>query len=206
MKVTLRAFVCCLMLSIPAVGAAGTIVDTGTPIGGPNYSLSVGQYFGGEFTITDSYLITNVSGYFQTSSGTIWISLHDDGGNVPGLVIDHRKMPIGVFGDVDLAWHGSDFNFVLARGTYWVSFRPEVGTSGIMPGTAPNPMNEYAQGSLLLGVPTWHDFGADNRDFLGVGMRVSGEKIIASVDDSTSTWSLLIGGALLLTAAHKRWV
>ena len=203
-KLVLRVLVACLALSLPSQSTANTIVDTGTPVITSQWSFNTSQYFAGEFTITDAYLITGVEGYFSNqfspSLGSVDIAIHADGGNTPGAILFTASTPLAA--NAPLAWYGVSLNQVLASGTYWASFKPSSSTNGIMPGTAPNPMGEYAQAN---GAYAWQNLGANYFDYLDVGVRIYGDKVLASVPDSTSTLGLFIGVVLLGFVAQRLW-
>jgi hypothetical protein len=109
---------------------------------------------------------------------------------------------VGLGPDAPKAWYGvSDLNQILTPGTYWASFKPTSSAFfAVMPGDAPSPMSEYAQGS---GAYAWEDNGADFYDNLDVGVRINGDLVPASVPDSTPTLSLFVGVALLAFAAER---
>lgn len=151
------------------VASADLIVDTGTPVVGAAWSFQDWQYFGGEFTISDAYTITSVESFFLiVSGGDVDISIHADGGNVPGTELFSTTVQFSTTSDYE--WLGA---FGLAwdvdPGTYWLSFVPQAGVRGANPGYAPNPLDEYAQGSN----GGWTDNGPDFRDYLDIGYRIN---------------------------------
>ena len=181
-------------LSVASPSAANPIVDTGTPSGAPAWGFHFGQYFAGEFTIADVTVIQTIEGYFDNAyaynglAGTVEIAIHADGGDIPGAVLFMAETPpIAAFAPLD--WYGvSGLNQTLGPGTYWASFNPKSGlVRGTMPGTAPNPLSNYAN-NLAEVEHVWQD--SDN---LGIGLRINYE----TVPDSASTLSLFMGVALM---------
>jgi hypothetical protein len=197
----LRVFVICLTLSLPSLSAANTIVDTGpgttNPFGFGNVVFT--SAFAGKFTIIDSYVIQSIEGYFSNEysqvAGTVDISIHDDGGSVPGAVrFGATTAPLAALAPV--GWYGVfGLNQVLAPGTYWASFIPSMDTLGTMPGGVPVPLAGYA--ASTLGNP-WISAGPIN-----VGVRINGDRVTTTVPDSASTLSLLMCVALFGLAAQR---
>ena len=203
-KLILRVLATCLTLSLPSLSAANPIVDTGTPsvADGFNFPFNQTQYFAGEFTIVDSYVIQTIEGYFGNSlfgsASTVDIAIHADGGNTPGAIKFMASTPLAAL--APLGWYGvSGLNQILTPGTYWASFKPSSGISGTMPGVAPNPLSEYAFATST----GWVDQGPNINDHIGLGVRINGD--LVSVPDSTSTLSLLMGVALLGFVAQRLW-
>jgi hypothetical protein len=159
-----------LGLALPGPANAVSIVDTGTPTGVEQWGFAPWQYFAGEFTIDDPTKITRIEGYFSTAfgPGDVTFAIHADGGNVPGAPIHSTTSPFDE--NTPLGWHGvSGLGWALSAGTYWVSFRPSESLDGVMPGFAPNPLDEYAQAS---GDYEWLDLGANYFDNLDLGIRI----------------------------------
>ena len=164
----------------PAI--AGCLVNTGPSVGGTgtNYSFNSRQQFAGEFTVTKSSVITNIMGWFgigqNSPPGEVRISLHADGGNVPGATLYSQSFApdpnwisfhFGAEPDPNPKWQGiSDLNWTIQPGTYWASFAPDQNYSGLMPGQVEKPMDNYAvnQGS-----------GWKPLDAPGVGVQLSGD-------------------------------
>ena len=205
-KLTLRSLVVCLALSVPLPTAAGTIVDTGTPVLDPltNFSFRIGQYFGGQFTITDSYHLQTIEGYFSnhrtTDAGSVTIGVHSIGTfNSPDSTTLLYSAVVNMAGGAPLDWYGvSGSNFLLGPGTYWTSFIPSAEILGVMPGTAPFPLAEYAIGRNDF----WFSNVANQNDDLALGVRINAD-LAPSVPDATSTLNLLAGVVLLAIAAHR---
>jgi len=156
-----------------AVSAGATlIVDTGTPDGSPGWSFTAWQYFAAEIILNDTYNINSIEGYFSNLSGSaagdVTIGIHDDGGNTPGTLLNSATLTIDANAQLD--WYGVNaLNWTLTSGTYWVSFIPDSDVAGTMPGTAPSPLDEYAQGTINA---EWQDCGSDCRDYLDIGIRI----------------------------------
>jgi len=131
-----------------ALAQSAVLVDTGTSSEPGGYSFSNSQYFAGEFTLAQSQVIDSIAGYFSTRSGSVTISLYQDGGAVPGVATSFSSTLATTAGD--LAWNGvSGLNWSVGAGTYWVAFVPNFSVSGgeadaSMPGFSPNPLSSYA--------------------------------------------------------------
>jgi len=191
--------VTCLALSLPSQSSANPIVYTGEPSDNPGATFYSGQYFAGQFTITDSYLVLTVEGYFGnelgSASGTVDIAIHEGGDNLPGSVL--FTSTTSLVDEAPLGWYGlSGVGWTLAPGTYWASFLPSASINGSMPGGVASPMTKYAAG---VG-DTPYAFVATNYK---VGVLIDGR--LASVPDSTSTLSLFMGVALLGLIAQRLW-
>lgn len=166
----------------PALAAC--IVDTGPGLtgGGVNFSLDSRQYFAGEFTVAKNSTIDNIMGWLgigrSNSGGSVRVSLHSDGGDVPGAALFSKSFTpdpnyIAFFPenpDPNIRWQGvSDLNWSVTAGTYWASFVPDQNFSGFMPGGAPMPLDHYASNNGFGG---WQPNTSSN---LGLGIRVGGE-------------------------------
>jgi hypothetical protein len=186
--------------------AAGTIVDTGTPsdpfVAG---SFRIGQYFGGQFTITDSYHLQTIEGYFSNDSinnaaGSVTIGVHSIGPfNSPDPTTLLYSAVINMAAGAPLGWYGvTGSNYLLGPGTYWTSFIPSAEIRGIMPGTVPFPLAEYAMGSNDF----WYSNVPNQRDHFALGLRINAE-LAPSVPDATSTLHLLVAVALVGMVARR---
>ena len=178
-NIRIRTLVGCLVAAIVTDASAIYLVDTGTPApgpyptGGPYWVLYEKQYFAGRFTVSNQETITEAEGYMQAMlhTGSVAVSLHTDGGNVPGSIILTQSFLLQ--GDRPLGWYGlSNLNWTINPGVYWISFYPDSVFEGMMPGKAPNPMSSYA----IAGGNTpynWRDHGPHAYDYLAVGVRVT---------------------------------
>lgn len=159
-----------VVLFFSSVSQAALIVDTGSNATGTPWNFVFNQYFAGEFSITESYTLNSIEGFFSNDSGSlgdVTVSIHSDGGSIPGDVLNTGSVSMNAADP--LGWYGlSGLNWELASGTYWASFTPDDNVSGAFPGGAPNPLDEYAQGDF----GAWDDTGADSRDYLGIGIRI----------------------------------
>lgn len=139
----------CLAITVATSGhvQAAFIVNTGTPTENRVFSFGQGQYFAGEFAINNSYTLNTIEGYlsndFSLSSGTVDVSLHSDGGVIPGGILKTQTFSLGA--SARMNWYGvSNLGWTLSQGTYWVSFKPTSGIAGGMQSGAPNPLSGYA--------------------------------------------------------------
>ena len=72
-----------------AVNAA-YIVNTGSNPNGTGWTFASFQYSAGEFAVGSAQTINSVEGFYQTfipTPGNVTISLHSDGGNIPGATL-----------------------------------------------------------------------------------------------------------------------
>jgi hypothetical protein len=167
MKFKWRQIAAALVFGCVSVFAqSAVVVDTGTPSEPLGYALTNTQYFAGEFSLAQNLVLDSIEGYFGTKNGSVAISVHADGGDIPGSVLFFSTLATTAG---DTAWNGlSGLGWSLAAGTYWVSFAPNFVTTGnggdvSMPGFAPNPLAHYA---ISSGNNTWNSIGYD------VGVRI----------------------------------
>ena len=120
-----------------------TIVDTGAGLSN-NGGYTIGSYqsLAGQFTITESYTITDIYGWIGKDSnnpetGTFTIELVSGGGQIPdGSGIFSGDANYSVSGP---AWQGlTGIDWTIPAGTYWVEFGSRYVYSGYMP-RASNP-------------------------------------------------------------------
>ena len=205
----------CLILIAAILGIsavkADSIIDTGTPDGTGSANL-IGQYGGyiyerseaGQFTLSQGYTITAVSGFMANYAGyggtvdaVIYGSTLQDG-SVPVPDINN-KFWSGTFSadsPTTSSWLGiSGLDWNLGAGTYWLAFEPQGSTFyGWMPTVAPNPLANYTTG-INSGTSNYSTAGVP-----GVGIRIDG---VASVPEP-STYALFGIGTLLIVIAYRR--
>lgn len=148
--------------------------------------------------MNQSYVINSIEAYFSNSSstGSVDFAIHSDNGNVPGSILYTTSQ---TYGAQPLGWHGvTGLGWTLGPGTYWVSFKPDANINGSMPGTAPNPLDEYAQAGGDYG---WQDQGANFFDYLDIGVRIDATTLINVPEPATTA---LLGLGLIGFAAVRR--
>ena len=176
------AFLLALGLA-PGAARATLVVDTGTPNNavGAGWAFNSAHSFAGQFSLAGGLTINSIQGYFNTDVGSVTISLFsdaedDDGGFIPGAALKSTTFNTGVGA---LAWTGaSALNWAVGQGTYWVVFTSTYGAGSqvSMPGTAANPLANYA----LTQAGQWYnaaDFG------LAQGLRVNASAAAAAVPE-----------------------
>lgn len=180
---------------------AATIVDTGTP-SGASFGFNIAQYFAGEFTLSAQTNITSIETYFSIvasvpGGGTVTIQLLNDGGNVPGPTLLYSQS-FGVPDSAPLAWRGlSSLDWTVDAGTYWVAFVAS-GINAVMPGSAPNPMDQYAIWNPASG---W----LEPRILIDIGARISGDAVSeVPLPAALPLFATILAGGGLVAWRRKR--
>ena len=133
---------------------ASVIVDTGDPTT-PGWGLTKVQWLAGEFTTSQAYSITDISGWIREDGGTITLALYGDGSGVPGTWLHSGSFAVPYINGLTnspYGWHGlSGLDWDIPAGTYWAAFEvhAENTYSGGMGGFPPNP----------LAHDTWANYG-----------------------------------------------
>ena len=147
-----------LVLGMVTMAQGAIIVDTGEVPAGGEVALSYNnptQWLAGQFSITQSYTITDVQGYIRQTSwspGTLTLSIYGDGGIIPDtstvLFRGQFTVPHPGFYGYAHDWFGiSEMNLDLSAGNYWVAFEVRAGDTfdhGAMRYGAPEPLDAYA--------------------------------------------------------------
>ncbi|MFT3736137.1 MAG: hypothetical protein QM776_14135 [Rhodocyclaceae bacterium] len=180
--------------SVPA--SAEYVVNTGTPTLPGNWMFSASQYFAGEFDLGSAAVLNSIEGFFSTLPGSVVISIHADGGYVPGSVLYTADLATGTGNE---AWRGlSGLDWSLDAGEYWVSFKPTFTSSYTsFAGGAASPMLQYAQGK---GDYQWADEGEHSFDFLGASVRI--DATVSAVPEAST--ALMYGVGLLVLGGLAR--
>ena len=169
-----------LALMAPAAAAANTLVDTGTPTGATNYTLSPVQDLAAYFSIGSATTITGIQGYIQNfgGGGPITATLYSDGA-VP--VAANALFSVSFAGPGGEAWTGANgLNWAVGAGNFWLAFE-STGIFGMRDG-APSPVVGYAYS---------YDNGPWVRyDDFDLGIRVFGGAVVPE----PGTWALLVLG------------
>jgi hypothetical protein len=188
---------------------ASLIVDTGegsSVSGGTD--LYSDQWLAGQFSISDSYTISSMEGWFGTragTTGTVTAALYSDSGFLSGnenelfsqqfLLDAPSSMP------KNNTWDGVyDVNWSLGPGTYWLAFEVRSGdtANAFMPsGTsgAPNPLSNYA--FYYQGMPSWSALSSD----YAFGIRIDASPV-SPIPIPAAFW--LFGSGLLGLVAIAR--
>lgn len=190
------------LLASASPSQATVIADTGGNPAGTPWAFARWQYFAGEVTLAQGYTINSVEGYFANSSGsagTVTAQLFSDGGNVPGTLLFSQAFNLN--GVAPLDWYGATgLNWSVGAGSYWLAFAPDANVSGIWPGDAPSPLDEYAQASG----GAWQNVGPNAFDYLDVGVRISGTPNVAAAVPEPATWLMMLVGFGAIGAALRR--
>lgn len=201
-----KSFALVALLCLSTAAAASPIVDTGTPTGDDPWALNFFEYYAAKFTISDTSRVQSVEGYMRvTRIGLLDIAIHKDQPFAENVlyhsIVDFSET-------TPLGWYGlSGVDWLLAPGTYWVSFKPTPswvgpGVRAMMPGTAPSPLDAYLfsftrDSSRLITSPDYPYYMWDDIEVAALGVRLQG----VAVPDDTPTWCLLVL-ALLSLALH----
>lgn len=172
---------------------ASYIVDTGTPpYSNGGIALTANQSLAGQFTITETYIVESVEGWFGgnvdfTITAAIYSNTGDgsgsggsgfgDGGwpkeSLYSTTFMHDAPSAGVN-----AWDGAyGVSWTLDPGTYWLVFDIADGVTDTtyMPGDAPSPLAKYAYS--YPSTSGWTETGSAAK----LGMRISAVPIPAAI-------------------------
>ena len=168
-------------LLTPVAASAGTVVDTGTPVGGTTFVLDSNQNLAGYFSVGTATTITGFDGYINGvgGNGTVTATLYSDG-STPSA---GNALFSTVFAtDGSESWQGAaGLNWAVGPANYWLGF--STGDFMGMRNGAPNPLTGYA----VINSGQWFRF-----DNLDIGIRVfdgAGGAI-----PEPGTWALLVLG------------
>ncbi len=187
----------CLCLIFAFEAQATLIVDTGAAATDTSgVALGQIQSLAGQFTISNSYTVSAVEGWFGASyDGTLTAAIYSDvGTGIPDSELFSQQFLLDTpsssppLQNIMNDWDGAyGLNWSLSAGTYWLVFKAtSVDTGeGWMPGSAgtldgigaPNPLATYA---FLVASP----FGTGawkSHPGMGLGMRISAVPIPATV-------------------------
>lgn len=173
--------------------SASYIFDTGAgdPTAG-GFALSPEQSLAGQFTLTDSYIIDSVEGWFNRyipGSGnqaprTATAAIYTDDGAFPGTPIYHQQFTIDNPTNEANAWDGAyNINWALDPGTYWLVFEVREGdnitTNVSMPYVGfsnPDAFDKYAYNNIANA-----DWTVPGIVVEGWGMRINAVPIPAAI-------------------------
>lgn len=180
-----------------------TIVDTGNA-GAAGPITSLGHPFdqawlAAEFTTALAYEITSVEGWFEVydAGGPLQVSLYSDGGEIPGALLFSQ---ISLQSPGGLAWRGvSGLSWVIAPGTYWVSFEAPgaILNAGVPTNAATTPLANEATLNRFNGF-VWTEF-----DDLNMAIRIFGDDDPA-VAPEPSSFFLFATGLAGVTLYRRR--
>jgi hypothetical protein len=185
-KIVLFCAMSCLLL--PHAASAALIVDTGQPPGSGGAVLDPTQWLAGEFTLSQTYTVTDVLGWMhEWTAGDMTVAIYGDGGDVPDtsselysqtFYADHPTTG-------DDAWIGAEgVSWDLGPGTYWAAFEVRTGNTWFgMPMSAPSPLDYYAYTSGGI----WTNASEAN-----LGFRIFGDRLQPIVIPAPG--ALLLGG------------
>jgi hypothetical protein len=145
-------FVAGMMLIGPIQAQAIPIVDTGQPYAMQAWGLRSGQWLASEFTITQSYTLTDIQGFMYaapnwSSAKTLTLAIYGDGREVPNVSQQLFSQTFSIGAGNSYGWYGlSGLSLDLLPGTYWVAFEVRSGQtySGLMASDAPYPLPDGA--------------------------------------------------------------
>ena len=173
----------CLLLTHAATAAL--IVDTGQPPMGGSWSglfVSSEQWLAGEFTLTQTYTITDIMGWMsEYDSGNMTVAIYGDGGDVPDtsselfsqtFYADLPDIPGSHRSEDD--WVGiQGVSWNLGPGTYWAAFEVREGSTVFcmqFDPPPPYPLDNYCNYWWYNGDPegTWKPISNE------IGIRIYG--------------------------------
>ncbi len=196
---------------VPSAALAALIVDTGTPIGGANWSLYrtadpvAGQNLAARFTLAAATSITDIEGYIGGNGGTFTISIATDDpmGHTPQEVVPGDLQQATAAASVGGVWSGlHGLSWALSPGNYWAIFsvNPGLGdtmTGGFMPNNAPSPTALEAYFSIPAF--TWN-----RDDNLNFGVRIADNSVTPGGVPEPGTWAMMLFGFGGLGAVLRR--
>ena len=194
----MRNYFIALCLMFTGSVQAEYIINTGsggTASTGPVVNST--QFLAGQFTLTDSYIIKSVEGWFgPNSEGTITAVIYNSDVVLPGSELFSQQFLIDSPSTDDYAWDGAfGLSWTLDPGTYWLAFEGQPGVMGWgwMPEEAPDPLSMYA---VKPNSPDW--VSSVSVLGLGLGMRISAVPVPAAV------WLFGSGLIVLISIARRK--
>jgi hypothetical protein len=201
-----------VFLAVPRLAGAVTIVDTGTPTTLTNFPyLGYEAWLAGEFTITESYTITDIEGFLYDmdyyGDVELTVAVYTDGGETPGAVLYTEEFLIdtpGTYtypptGSETMDWYGaSGLSWDLSAGTYWVVFSSSIDSIfnySAMVSPPPDPLDNYAWYENSMDV--WHAHTATLFAVQIQGDEISGGAGTASVPEPGTLMLLGTGMGML---------
>jgi hypothetical protein len=190
---------------------ADLIIDTG-PVSGGSYTggnaLYKYQWLAGQFSLTQSYTITQVLGligYSGSHGGGIKAVIRSDVSGLPGVEVQHQSFTTSNPGFN--TWQGtSGLSWDLQAGTYWLAFEVDASSTfdGAMTSSATNPLQHYAVANTYwrygtYSAPTVADYFISSSGGPNLGMMVYGDPAPVPLPGP-----LFLLGAGLLRLAHCR--
>lgn len=154
---------------------AALLIDTGVPTEETNWALTTEQHLGGQISLSQSAVITGISGYIWDTHtpGTATVALYGDNSGSPDISDLIFSQEFSVSAGNGFGWYGvSGINQAVNFGDYWVLFEVLSGQTynGGMPGVAPDPLANYGG---MRGADTVSPWWVD-ADHLDLGIRVEG--------------------------------
>jgi len=192
-----HAFVLSLLATGTAFTApakAATLIDTGQPTSGSNYTLTTGTLLAGLFTLNAGTTVTSVEGFIggmTDANGKISIYTGGVDPKFSGLLFSANYTIASAFTGAWRGVFGQSWN--LAAGQYWVVFEGD-GVNQMFT-NAPDPLVQYA----VLSSQDWIQLGSR----AGLGVRITNDVVVdVSAIPEPATWAMMligfgaIGGAM----------
>jgi len=179
---------------------ATLILDTGAgSTSGPGYTVFSDQSLAGQFTLTDSYTVSSVEGWFgKVTEGSVTAAIYtDNGSEVPISELFSQQFLLDTPSSGNNAWDGAyGLDWLLDAGTYWLAFEVRTADTGrgYMPYDSPYALDDASIRNLHT-AGEWWNWVPQN-----IGMRID------SVAVPEPSIAILMTSGLLAFAVVRRKV
>lgn len=199
--------ICLLAFGPSAKATPITVLDTGPgPLSSTGYGLASSQWFAARFTMSESYIITDIFGWIYSNTGNgLTIAIYGDGGSVPDQSNEIFSI-LTIQPNNSLGWLGaSDLDFLLDPGNYWVAFevRPGGNFQGTMPNPSDNPSSHEAFSSTFGATPNTYTVLPSFASGLGIQIFARENQASNEIPEPATTFLLGLGCAFFFKRKRK---